>query len=69
MTGFRVGELVVVTDGKNRFVRKIDGIRKGSIRVGCYLFDWCGNEIDCHSPMYRIFPFDNSDSGNNKNIF
>lgn len=65
MVGFKVGELVVVTDGKNRFVRKIDGIKRGNIRVGCFLFDWCGNEVDCHNPVYRIFPFD--DNGCRKN--
>lgn len=62
MTEFKVGGLVVVTDGKNRFVRKIDGIKKGNIRVGCFLFDWCGNEVDCCNPLYKIFPFKDEDN-------
>ena len=57
MKEFRVGGLVVVTDGNDKYVRKIDGIKRGNIKVGCCLFDWCGNEVDCYKPIYKIYPF------------
>lgn len=63
MEGFRVGSLVIVTDGINRFVRKIDGVKRGNIRVGSCIFDWCGNEIDCHNPTYKIYPFEEVKDG------
>ena len=46
MPEFRVGDPVIFTDGHSRSIRKIDGVRRGNIRVGRYLFDWCGNEVD-----------------------
>lgn len=53
---FRVGDVVVITDGKNTALSHIDGVRRGHLRVGYLLFDWCGNEVDTISPVFRIYP-------------
>ena len=37
---FKVGDVVVISDGKNMALSRIDGVRKGYLRVGYLLFDW-----------------------------
>ena len=54
--GFRVGDVILITDGKNSSLHRIDGVRKGFLRVGSLLFDWCGNEVECIYPIYKIYP-------------
>lgn len=61
--GFKVGDVVLLSDGKNTVLSRINGIRKGYLRVGYILFDWCGKEVDVPNPMYRIYPI----SDNNEN--
>lgn len=51
---FSVGDVVYITDGKNTYMRRINGIRNGYLRVGHNLFDWCGNPVD--RSQYRIYP-------------
>lgn len=53
---FSVGDVVVITDGKNTVLSRIDGVRRGHLRVGYLLFDWCGNEVDTISPVFKIYP-------------
>ncbi len=53
---FKVGDVVVISDGKNTSLCHIDGVRKGYLRVGCLLFDWCGKEVDTTNPCMRIYP-------------
>lgn len=53
---FNVGDVVVISDGKNKALSRINGVKKGYLRVGCLLFDWCGNEVDVHYRQYKIFP-------------
>ena len=55
---FKVGDVVVISDGKNMALSRIDGVRKGHLRVGCLLFDWCGKEVDTVDPRYRIYPME-----------
>ena len=43
---FKVGDVVVISDGKNTALSRIDGVRRGHLSVGYLLFDWCGNEVD-----------------------
>ena len=59
---FRVGDVVVITDGKNTVLSRIDGVRRGHLRVGYLLFDWCGNEVDTIQPMFRIYPVKNTEN-------
>ncbi len=53
---FKVGDVVVVTDGKNNALSRIQGVRRGHLRVGCLLFDWCGKEVEAVESRYRIYP-------------
>lgn len=53
---FKVGDVVVISDGKNTALSRIDGIKKGHLKVGCLLFDWCGNEVEATIEHYRIYP-------------
>ena len=53
---FKVGDVVVISDGKNTALSRIDGIRRGHLRVGCLLFDWCGKEVDTVNSSLRIYP-------------
>ena len=53
---FNVGDVVVISDGKNRAMSRIDGIRRGYLKVGYLLFDWCGNEVETHANGYKIYP-------------
>lgn len=53
---FKVGDMVIVTDGKNSEISRIQGVRRGHLRVGCLLFDWCGKEVDVVESRYRIYP-------------
>ncbi len=53
---FNIGDVVVITDGTSRGFSRIDGLRKGHLRVGCLLFDWCGNEVNTANPTYKIYP-------------
>ena len=55
---FKVGDVVVISDGKNMALSRIDGVRKGHLMVGCLLFDWCGKEVDTVDPRYRIYPME-----------
>lgn len=55
---FKVGDMVVISDGINTSLCRIDGVRKGHLRVGCLLFDWCGKEVDTVDPRYRIYPME-----------
>ena len=59
---FRVGDVVVITDGKNTALSRIDGVRRGHLRVGYLLFDWCGNEVDTIQPIFRIYPVKNTEN-------
>ena len=54
--GFKVGDVVLLSDGKNTVLSRINGIRKGYLRVGYILFDWCGKEVDVPNPHHRIYP-------------
>ena len=62
---FKVGDVVVISDGKNMALSRIDGVRKGHLRVGCLLFDWCGNEVDSADSSYKIYPLKVEDNKNN----
>lgn len=53
---FKVGDVVVISDGKNTALSRIDGVRKGHLSVGYLLFDWCGNEVDASCGQYKIYP-------------
>ncbi len=53
---FKVGDVVVISDGKNTALSRIDGVRRGHLRVGHLLFDWCGNEVDTVDSSLRIYP-------------
>lgn len=53
---FRVGGAVIITDGRNASITRINGIRNGYLKVGCLLFDWCGNEVDAIGIKYKIYP-------------
>ena len=56
---FSVGSVVVLSDGKNSVLSRIDGIRRGHLRVECLLFDWCGNEVNVpHNTGFKIYPFE-----------
>lgn len=59
---FKVGDVVVVTDGKNKAIHRIQGVRKGYLRVGYLLFDWCGNEVDTIESRFRIYPLNGKDA-------
>ena len=61
--GFKVGDVVLLSDGKNTVLSRINGIRRGYLRVGYILFDWCGKEVDVPNTIYSIYPI----SDNNKN--
>lgn len=54
---FKVGDVVVISDGKNEALSRIDGVKKGHLSIGCLLFDWCGNEVDTSAEHYKIYPF------------
>ena len=58
---FKVGDVVVISDGKNMALSRIDGVRKGYLRVGYLLFDWCGKEVDAVDPRYRIYPMEEAE--------
>ena len=53
---FKVGDVVVISDGKNTALSRIDGVRRGHLSVGYLLFDWCGNEVDSSCEQYTIYP-------------
>ena len=53
---FKVGDVVVISDGKNTALSRIDGVKRGHLKVGCLLFDWCGNEVEATTEHYRIYP-------------
>ena len=53
---FKVGDVVVISDGKNTALSRIDGVKSGHLRVGCLLFDWCGNEVESTEERYKIYP-------------
>lgn len=53
---FSVGDVVAITDGKNTALSRIEGIRRGHLRIGYLLFDWCGNEVDTVNPIFKIYP-------------
>ena len=53
---FNVGDVVVISDGKNTALGRIDGVKSGYLRVGCLLFDWCGNEVETVYERYKIYP-------------
>ena len=53
---FKVGDVVVISDGKNEALSRINGVRRGYLSVGCLLFDWCGNEVNAYGRQYKIFP-------------
>lgn len=53
---FKVGDVVVISDGKNTALVRIDGVKRGHLRVGCLLFDWCGNEVESTQCHYKIYP-------------
>ena len=52
----KVGDVVVISDGKNTALVRIDGVKRGHLRVGGLLFDWCGNEVDSTYERYKIYP-------------
>lgn len=58
---FKIGDVVVISDGKNTSLCRIDGVRKGHLRVGCLLFDWCGREVDTVDSRYRIYPIEEAE--------
>lgn len=53
---FKVGDVVVLSDGRNKALSRIDGVRRGHLSVGYLLFDWCGNEVDTSCEQYKIYP-------------
>lgn len=53
---FKVGDVVVLSDGTNKALSRIDGVRRGHLSVGSLLFDWCGNEVESTYEHYRIYP-------------
>lgn len=53
---FKVGDVVVISDGKNEALSRINGVKRGYLSVGCLLFDWCGNEVNTQNRQYKIFP-------------
>lgn len=53
---FKVGDVVVISDGKNTALSRIDGVKRGHLSVGYLLFDWCGNEVDTSCEQYKIYP-------------
>ena len=53
---FKVGDAVIITDGKKRAVSVIEGFVKGYLKVGAYFFDWTGKEVNAVYPQYRIYP-------------
>lgn len=53
---FKVGDVVVISDGKNTALSRIDGVKRGHLSIGCLLFDWCGNEVDTSAERYKIYP-------------
>ena len=59
---FKIGDVVIISDGKNTSLCRIDGVRKGHLRVGCLLFDWCGNEVDAANPLFKIYPLNNTEN-------
>ena len=54
---FTVGSTVIITDGRNASITRINGVRNGHLKVGSLLFDWCGNEVDTVRPNYKIYPY------------
>lgn len=53
---FKVGDVVVISDGKNTALSRIDGVKRGHLSVGYLLFDCCGNEVDSSCEQYKIYP-------------
>lgn len=53
---FKVGDVVIISDGKNTALSRIDGVQRGHLRVGGLLFDWCGNEVESSHNTYKIYP-------------
>lgn len=62
---FKVGDVVVLSDGRNKALSRIDGVRRGHLSVGSLLFDWCGNEVDSSDSSYKIYPIKVEDNKNN----
>lgn len=62
---FRVGAVVVITDGNHKTIGYINGIKNGYLKVGYMLFDWCGNEVDVpHRTGFKIYPIENKIQNN-----
>ncbi len=53
---FKVGDMVVLSDGRNKALSRIDGVKRGHLSVGSLLFDWCGNEVESSHDGYKIYP-------------
>lgn len=63
---FSVGDTVILCGGNRRYVRTINGIRGGYLKVGSMSFDWTGREVDVLYGGYRIEPIKNNENFENE---